>query len=351
MIQLNRVYKSYPSPSGTITALSDINLHVREGEIFGVIGKSGAGKSTLIRCVNLLERPSQGEVIVDGKNIMQLSMRDLRLSRHNIGMVFQHFNLLSSRTAYENISFPLELLGKSKSEIEKIVPPLIRLVGLENREDAYPSQLSGGQKQRVAIARALSTKPKVLLCDEMTSALDPETTRSILSLIRDINEEFNLTILLITHEMDVIKSIADHVAVLDQGKIIEKTDVVSLFRKPETEVAKSFAQSTFKLELPKILQEKIQKNRIVNGHLLVRLHFVGQSTARPIVDDLVRHYKVRVNILQANIEFLRYQVVGIMVVSLQGNTEEMESAENYLHQQGLEIEELGYVADDDWFNN
>jgi D-methionine transport system ATP-binding protein len=351
MIELKNVYKSYPSQSGPIDALSDINLHVREGEIFGVIGRSGAGKSTLIRCVNLLERPSQGRVLVDGKDLLGLSTRDLRSVRHNIGMVFQHFNLLSSRNVYQNIALPLELLGKSPSDIRKIVPPLIQLVGLEHRADAYPAQLSGGQKQRVSIARALSTSPKVLLCDEMTSALDPETTRSILSLIRSINEEFNLTILLITHEMDVIKSIADHVAVLDGGKIIEKTDVVSLFRKPNTSVAKSFVQSTFKLELPKTLQDKIQKTTIKEGHLLVRLSFVGQSTARPIVDDLVRHHKVRVNILQANIEFLRHQVVGMMVVSLQGSLEEMASAETYLHEQGLEIEELGYVADDDWFNN
>lgn len=351
MIELRNVTKSYASPMGPIHALSDINLHVRAGEVFGVIGKSGAGKSTLIRCVNLLERPSQGEVWVDGKNLMTLSTADLRIIRHGIGMVFQHFNLLSSRTVYDNIAFPLELQGKSKSEISKIVPSLIKLVGLENRERAFPAQLSGGQKQRVAIARALSTQPKVLLCDEMTSALDPETTRSILELVKNINEEFKLTILLITHEMDVIKSIADHVAVLDHGKIIEKTDVVSLFRKPETEIAKSFAQSTFKLELPKMLQEKIQSARIPNGHLLLRLAFIGKSTTRPIVDDLVRHHKVRVNILQANVEFLRHQVVGMMVVSLQGSQEEMRSAEAYLHQQGLEIEELGYVADDDWLHN
>lgn len=351
MIELQNLYKSYPSKSGEVPALTDIDLHVREGEIFGVIGKSGAGKSTLIRCVNLLERPSRGEVIVDGKNLMQLSSRELRAVRHNIGMVFQHFNLLSSRTVYENIALPLELQGRTKTQIKKTLPSLIRLVGLDHREEAYPAQLSGGQKQRVAIARALATSPKVLLCDEMTSSLDPETTRSILDLIRDINEELNLTILLITHEMEVVKSIADHVAVLDQGKIIEKTDVVSLFRKPETQIAKSFVQSTFKLELPKMLQEKIHKEPTKNGHLILRLAFVGKATVRPIVDDLVRHHKVRVNILQANVEFLRHQVVGMMVLSLHGSTEEMASAEHYLHQQGLEIEELGYVADVDWFND
>ena len=326
-------------------------MRIAVGEICGVIGKSGAGKSTLIRCVNMLEHPTSGQVIVDGKDLTQLNDGQLREVRHNIGMVFQHFNLLSSRTVFDNIALPLELIGESKQAIRERVLPLIKMVELEGREKANPSQLSGGQKQRVAIARALATHPKVLLCDEMTSSLDPETTRSILKLIKKINEELNLTIMLITHEMDVIKSIADHVTLLDNGKIIEQADVVSIFKNPQTDVAKSFVQATFKLELPKKLKRKIQTQPIKDGHLIIRLVFMGHATAEPIIDDLVRHHKVRINIIQANVEFLRHEIVGMMVVSLQGSEAEIASAKQYLHEQGTEIEELGYVAGDDWFNS
>lgn len=350
MIRLNNVNKTYSTKAGEITALKDINLHVGAGEIFGVIGKSGAGKSTLIRCVNILERPTSGTVHVDGKNLTHLTDRALRHVRHRIGMIFQHFNLLSSRTVYDNIALPLELIGESKQKIRDRVMPLLEMVELNGRETTYPNQLSGGQKQRVAIARALATNPKVLLCDEMTSALDPETTRSILKLIKKINDELKITIMLITHEMDVIKTIADHVALIDQGKIIEQTDVVNLFRNPKTDIAKSFVQSTFKLELPQKIQQKIQKNPIEDGHILMRLAFIGHTTEEPVVDDLVRHHNVRVNILQANIEFLRQQTIGMMVLSLNGTPEEIASAKNYLIQKGLEIEEIGYVADNDWFD-
>ena len=229
MIELRQLNKTYPSKTGPFTALTNINLTVKPGEIFGVIGKSGAGKSSLIRCVNLLERPTSGSVNIDGHDLTKLSPKKLRQIRGQIGMIFQHFNLLNNRTVLDNVALPLELTGKDRITIRKEVLPLLELVGLSDKQRAYPSQLSGGQKQRVAIARALSTRPKVLLCDEMTSALDPKTTRSILELIQSINQQFKLSILLITHEMNVIKTIADRVAVLDHGRIIEESDVFLIY--------------------------------------------------------------------------------------------------------------------------
>src|SRR3990167_9937966 len=234
MIELNNVNKIYSGKSDDHHALKNINLHVKAGEIVGVICKSGAGKSTLIRCVNLLERPTSGSVRVNGVELTTLNPSQLRQARHQIGMIFQHFNLLATRTVYHNVAFPLQLLKKPKKEIEKIVSELLEKVGLSNRRDAYPNQLSGGQKQRVAIARALATKPQVLLCDEMTSALDPETTDDILQLIRNINQEYHLSILCITHEMHVIKSIADRVAVISHGEIVECANLVDLFKNPKT---------------------------------------------------------------------------------------------------------------------
>jgi D-methionine transport system ATP-binding protein len=238
MIELHNISKIYSGKFDDIYALKNINLSVAPGEIVGVIGKSGAGKSTLIRCVNLLERPTSGLVKINGVELTTLSPSQLRHERHQIGMIFQHFNLFATRTVFDNVAFPLHLLKKESNEIDAIVYPLLEKVGLGDRDDAYPHQLSGGQKQRVAIARALATRPKVLLCDEMTSALDPHTTEDILGLIRQINRELNLSILCITHEMSVIKSIADRVAVIDQGEIIECENVVELFKNPKTVMTK-----------------------------------------------------------------------------------------------------------------
>lgn len=347
MITLENVSKIYQTTSGQVTALQDINLQVLPGEIYGVIGRSGAGKSTLIRCVNLLERPTAGRIVVDDRDLMQLDAQHLRDVRHMIGMVFQHFNLLSSRTVYQNIALPLELLQMSTSDIERAVMPLLELTGLKERMHAYPYQLSGGQKQRVAIARALATKPKVLLCDEMTSALDPETTHSILQLVKKINHEMNLTMLLITHEMEVIKSIADHVAVIDAGKIIEQSDVVSLFRNPQTDVAKRFTQSILKGDLPHYLLEKLRDDYSEGAQLIVRIAFIGESATQPIIDSLVKHSKVSVNILQANLELLHHETIGMMFVGLSGKQEDMQQALTYLQKQSIDTEVLGYVFTDD----
>lgn len=348
MIKLTHVNKSYETKSGCIAALADINLTVRQGEIFGVIGRSGAGKSTLIRCVNLLERPTSGSVEVNGLELTSLSDSALREVRHRIGMVFQHFNLLSTRTVYDNVALPLQLLKKSKHEIDRAVTPLLELTGLEQRADAYPSQLSGGQKQRVAIARALATKPTVLLCDEMTSSLDPETTKSILDLVKNINDQMQLSILLITHEMGVIKSIADQVAVLDDGKIIEQSDVVSLFKSPQSTIAKTFTESLMNPELPALLHKQLRSERMEGGHAVIRVALTGRSAAEPVMDDLIKRFKIRINILQANLEFLRSDTIGMMIVTVWGEEKETERAIDALKQKGLTVEVLGYVAADDW---
>lgn len=247
MIRLSEIHKTYPARRGSPAhvALRGINLDVAAGEIVGVIGRSGAGKSTLIRCINLLEVPTSGAVIVNGVDVTALSKRDLPLFRRQLGMVFQHFNLLSSRTVYDNIALPLELAGASKADIAAAVDPLLPLVGLEDKRDRYPAELSGGQKQRVGIARALSSNPKVVLCDEVTSALDPETTRQILSLLRDINKRLGLTMVVITHEMAVVKQLCDRVAVMDGGQIVEEGSVDAIFSDPKHATTQSLLADEF----------------------------------------------------------------------------------------------------------
>lgn len=344
MIHLKNISKHFHTPSGPVEALRHIDLQVAAGEICGVIGRSGAGKSTLIRCVNLLERPTTGEVIVNGQNLLALNKKALRAARHQIGMVFQHFNLLASRTVFRNVAFQLELLGHKKAAIEKAVMPLLELTGLTDKRDRYPHELSGGQKQRVAIARALVTQPKVLLCDEMTSALDPETTRSILNLVKQINAEFNLSILLITHEMPVIKAISDHVAVIDGGCIVENSDVIQLFQNPQSEVARQFVKGDLAEQVPEELRQQLHEQPIENSKMLVQIAFIGKTATQPVIEDLLNHSKVHVNIMQANLEFLRNETIGVMTASLQGEQADCDAALAYLKQLGVGVEVLGYVA-------
>ncbi len=344
MIQLHNISKTFHTHSGVIHALRDIQLNVASGEICGVIGRSGAGKSTLIRCVNLLERPTAGSVTVDGQNLLTLNHKQLRGARHQIGMVFQHFNLLTSRSVYRNIAFQLELLGKTKREIQVVVEPLLELVGLSAQRDRYPNQLSGGQKQRVAIARALATQPKVLLCDEMTSALDPETTRSILDLVKKINREFKLTILLITHEMPVVKAISDQVAVIDGGQIVENSSVMQLFQNPQSEVAKQFVQSDLHEHIPEELRQQLQANPFEGGKMLVQIAFLGKMATQHVIEDLVRSSPVHISIIQANLEFLRNETIGVMTVALEGRHSDYDQALAYLKNVGVGVEVLGYVA-------
>ena len=345
MIELQNVEKIYHSKHGDIHALQKTNLKIAAGEIFGVIGLSGAGKSTLIRCINMLELPTGGKVIVDGKDLTAMKDSQLRKARQNIGMIFQHFNLLACRTVYENIAFPLEIQGIDKNIIKQKVEPLLELVGLEDRKNHYPSQLSGGQKQRVGIARALASNPKILLCDEATSALDPQTTKSILDLLKDINKRLNLTIVLITHQMQVVKEICDRVAVIEDGIIIEEGTMFELFTNPKTPTTKEFISSINNVELPEILKNAPMSKMYVDGSRpLVRLSFIGDSAGDPLISTLIKKYDVDVNIIYGNIDSIKDIPYGTLVIEINGDRDHIKTAINYLHERKLKIEVIGYVS-------
>lgn len=342
MIQTKHLSKRYSANNHEALALQNINLQVNRGEVFGVIGKSGAGKSTLIRCINLLETPSDGNVIIDGTDLTRLSAKQLRQQRRQIGMIFQLFNLLESRTAYENVALPLELSGESKKRIEKKVLSLLELVNLSDRCDYYPRQLSGGQKQRVAIARALITDPKLLLCDEPTSALDPESTTSILQLLKQINRKLNLTILLITHEMNVIKNICDRVAILDGGCLIEQGSVVEIFTAPKSKITKALTKSALHLELPACLQESLHLEYKAGFNPIVQLTFVGSAANEPIIATLLKRFNVTVNILQADLESIHGAAVGFLICKLIGEKDATQNALRYLTNAEIKVEVIGY---------
>lgn len=344
MIQLSHIRKVYEGKN-RVEALKDINLNIDEGEIYGIIGESGAGKSTLIRCINLLEVPTSGEVIIDGVDLTKLNEKQLRHERKNIGMIFQHFNLLSSRTVYDNVAFPLELQGLSKEEIKKRVLPLLELVKLSDRKDNYPSQLSGGQKQRVGIARALASEPKVLLCDEATSALDPQTTQSILALLKDINQKLKLTIVLITHEMNVIKEICDKVAVIEGGHIIEQGPVLDVFTKPQQKTTKDFVGAIIGQDLPKEIREHmtILSEPAANTNPLIVLSFKGNVTDEPIVSGVVKRFDVNVSIIFGTVDYIQETAFGRLIVTLDGEPERVTQALEYLKNLPIGSEVIGYV--------
>ncbi len=349
MIHLSNLHKTYPQRDGTtVHALRNINLDVAEGEICGAIGHSGAGKSTLIRCVNLLERPTEGQVIVNGQDLTALSMPALRQARHQMGMIFQHFNLLSTRTVFDNIALPLELARKSRRDIEAAIAPLLALTGLTEKRNIYPAQLSGGQKQRVAIARALASRPKVLLCDEATSALDPHTTQAILALLKDINKEFGITLLVITHEMDVIKQLCQRVAVMHQGEIIEHNDVLSFFTQAKTPLGQRFVQAARRQELSDIIKQRLHSkpDQLQHPVPLLRIFFVGKSAKDPVLSSMQQQFPVAINILQGNLETIQDTPIGIMVIEMRGEEAAQKAAIYYLKQQQLTVEELGYVERD-----
>lgn len=343
MIKLINIEKVFQQGDRQINALSDVSLHVPAGQIFGVIGSSGAGKSTLIRSINLLERPTHGQVLVDGQELTSLSDRELSQARRQIGMIFQHFNLLSSRTVFGNIALPLELEGLSRAKITQRVNELLTLVGLADKHDVYPVNLSGGQKQRVAIARALASNPKVLLCDEATSALDPATTRAILDLLKDINQRLGLTILLITHEMDVVKNICDRVAVISHGKLIEQGSVGDVFSHPKTPLAKQFIQSTLHLNIPDEFTKRLSCKQHENSHPVLRLEFTGQSVDAPLISQAVRHFNVDINILSSQMEYAGGVKFGVMLAELLGNKVDTQSTIEFFELHHVKAEVLGYV--------
>ena len=336
MISIKDVGKVFPSKHGQLQAVDDVNLEIKEGEIFGVIGYSGAGKSTLIRMLNGLELPTEGSVTVAGRVISKIKGSELRKARQEISMIFQHFNLLWSRTVSENIAFPLEIAGVNGQQRKKRVAELVKLVGLEGRENAYPSQLSGGQKQRVGIARALANNPKVLLCDEATSALDPQTTDSILELLVDINKRLGLTIVLITHEMHVIRKICHRVAVMESGKIVELGSVLDVFKHPQQPITKRFIQQVTE---PEETRETIE-------HLLelypqgkvVQLSFVGKSTEQPLITNIIRDFDVIVNILQGKISHTQSGSYGTLFIHMDGQANEIQKAIDYIHSQHVGVE-------------
>lgn len=343
MIKLSHISKIFQQGSRTITALSDVSLHVPAGQIYGVIGASGAGKSTLIRCANMLERPTSGQVLVDGQDLTTLSEGQLTRARRQIGMIFQHFNLLSSRTVYGNIALPLELDNRSRADIKKRVTELLDLVGLADKQDAYPANLSGGQKQRVAIARALASNPKVLLCDEATSALDPATTRSILELLKDINRRLGLTILLITHEMDVVKRICDQVAVISEGKLIEKDSVSEVFSHPKTPLAQQFIQSTLHLDIPEDYALRMTQEPTADRVPLLKLEFTGKSVDAPLISQAVRRFNIDIGILSSQMDYAGGVKFGVMLAELHGDNHDGLAAIKFLQDHHVKVEVLGYV--------
>lgn len=342
MITLTHVSKRFKTAQGTVTAVEDVDLHVESGQIFGIIGYSGAGKSTLIRLLNGLEQPSEGQIEVAGHMLSSISSSELKYARRKISMVFQHFNLLWSRTVIDNIAFPLEIAGVPREARQRRVNELIALVGLEGREHAYPAQLSGGQKQRVGIARALANEPDVLLCDEATSALDPQTTDAILDLLSDINRRLGLTIVLITHEMHVVRQICHRVAVMEQGRIVEQGQVLEVFTHPKQPITRKFVQQ---LSGPQESTTQVANNlrqQNLPGHL-VKLTFIGTQTEQPLITQLIQRYQLTISILHGSINYTSEGAFGLLFLHVQGDDARFAEMTAYIASQQVEME----LIDDD----
>jgi len=337
LIELKGLSKVYEKDGRSVEALNGVDLAVEAGEIFGVIGLSGAGKSTLIRCINRLETPTGGRVMVDGRDMTELSEVELRLARQEMGMIFQHFNLLSARSVAGNVAFPMEIAGRDREATKLRVAELLELVGLSDKAEAYPAQLSGGQKQRVGIARALANQPKILLCDEATSALDPQTTQAILALILDIKKRLGLTVVLITHEMKVITEICDRVAVMEAGRFVESGPVLEVFTQPKHPTTKAFVEALISRE------DSSREWGYVPRGTLVRILFIGDAAGEPVISSLVRRFKVEANILQGDIGHLQGQPFGVMLIDLIGEEAEKAPALDYLKSLNLPVEVLADV--------
>jgi len=334
LIQIKNLEKQYISQNNKVTALSGINLDISKGDICGIIGMSGAGKSTLVRCINFLEKPTKGTVIIGNKDLSKLNVTQLRHVRQKIGMIFQQFNLLMQRNVEDNICFPLEISGISKKEGRKRASELLELVGLSDKRKSYPSQLSGGQKQRVAIARALATNPEILLCDEATSALDPTTTRSILALLKDINKKLGITIIIITHEMAVVEEICDYVAIIDNGRLAENGRVEEVFSNPKTDAAK------------KLVYHSNTAVKEMTGERCIRIVFDGKSSFEPVIANMVLECRAQVNILFADTKDIKGQAYGQMVLQLPEDEMQAGKIINYLRNKNVNVEELvGYVGE------
>lgn len=339
MITLNNVSVTFKGKETTIKAVENVQLTIEKGDVFGIVGYSGAGKSTLVRTINLLQRPSEGSVIVSGQDLLSLKPKELRAARKKIGMIFQHFNLMGSRTIAENVAYPLRKSGLTKPQIKEKVAALLQLVGLTDKSSAYPSQLSGGQKQRVGIARALANDPDILLCDEATSALDPQTTEEVLELLANINKQLGLTIVLITHEMNVIRKICNKVAVMELGKIVEEGSVREVFRHPQQEVTKIFVQQDLepKADPSELLKEFIKENP---KGTLATLHFLEDNANEPVVSQAIRKFPINISIVYGNIERVTGNSFGTLTVQFTGDTDKIEEAINFIETQQVGVEVL-----------
>lgn len=338
VIKFQQVTKSFQNKKQTFEALKGIDLTVEKGDIFGVVGYSGAGKSTLIRLVNLLERPTSGQVIVDGQSFTELKPKQLRAEKKKIGMIFQHFNLLNSKTVFDNVAIPLVLSGASKSSIQARVEELLEFVGLADKERNYPEQLSGGQKQRIGIARALATNPSILLCDEATSALDPQTTSSVLQLLKKINQQYNITILLITHEMSVIREICNKVAVMEDGLVVEQGSVFDVFASPKTDIAKNFVRTVIHDEIPKsVLNNAIQNN---SDPTIWKINFVGNTSSQPLLSTIAKKYDIHLSVLSANISEIQETPFGNLIIEVTGELHEIQNALTYIKDEGFLVQEV-----------
>lgn len=347
MIKFENVSKQYERNGITTQALQNINLTIQKGDIYGIIGYSGAGKSTLVRLINFLEKPTQGNVIIQNQLLNQLSNPQLRQVRRKIGMIFQHFNLLESKTVYENIAIPLVLIKKDKQAIKQKVYELLEFVGLSDKAHSYPKELSGGQKQRIGIARALTNDPDILLCDEATSALDPQTTQSILELIKKINDQYKITVVLITHEMHVIEQVCHKVAVMEKGKIIEHGNVLDVFGHPKHKTTQNFVSSVINDQIPAgVVENLLEIEGDKNNIKLFKLEFLGRSASEPVMNSLILQQKVVVNILFAHMSEIEKTVLGSMFVQLKGSDSNIEQSVHFLREHGVNVTEIQH-----WENN
>ena len=355
MIEISHLNKTFSLKGKTVDAVHDVSLTINDGEIFGVIGYSGAGKSTLVRCINLLETPDSGTLRVNdsglitiengrvyhGENKVPMKERQLNAMRRSIGMIFQHFNLLDRSTVFDNVAYPLRYTGMSRSDIRSRVEEMLQLVDLTDKRDAYPSQLSGGQRQRVSIARALASKPKVLLSDEATSALDPDATESILGLLRSLNEKLGLTIVLITHEMSVIKAIARRVAVMENGRVVEENEIYEIFAHPQQNITRNFVSSASALSrVDKLLATDSPLVQVSQGELLVRLTFSRDSVGDSVISYISREFGVSISIVLASVEVLQGAPLGGMVATFKGDQDHVQAALNWLEEHHVEVEVL-----------
>ncbi len=351
MITLKDIESLYLSPSKMVHAIKGINLSIEKGEIFGILGRKGAGKTTLLKCINLLERPSHGTVIVDSCNLSAMTNEDLRKARLKIGMVFQHVNLVESRTVFDNIALALEVAKVSKTEIQEIVNNVLNFSGLGEYANAYPESLSMALKQRVAIARALANKPHVLLCDEITTSLDPKSAHTILHLLKKLNQKWGLTIVLMTHDLEVIKSICDRVGILDQGLLVEQNTVSTFFKHPTSVLAKEWIKNAARLSLPSALRRQLRAQPSEHTHPIVRILFnnpvnpdpIDHPTPESLLSKLTQDYQVKINILQAHLESIAEDKLGYLIIEVTGLTNDIQKSLDFLIEQHLHIEVLGHV--------